>query len=94
MPNVVLEAMASGLPVIATRVSGNDEVVVDGETGLLVPVADVDEMYRAMKTMIEDRSIARRLGQCGLERARRQFSWRTSAEKYLHLAHELATMTP
>ena len=41
MPNAILEAMASGLPVIATHIAGNEELVVEGHTGLLVPVDDV-----------------------------------------------------
>ena len=42
MPNAMLEAMASGLPVIASCIAGNEELVVDGETGYLVPSEDIE----------------------------------------------------
>ena len=49
MPNAVLEAMASGLPVIATRIAGNEELVVDGQTGILVPVEDAAALREALR---------------------------------------------
>lgn len=48
MPNVLLEASASGLPIVATDVGGNGEIVLDGETGFLVPLKDPDQLAQAM----------------------------------------------
>jgi glycosyltransferase involved in cell wall biosynthesis len=57
LSNATLEAMAKGLPVIATAVDGNLEVVVDGETGLLVPKQDTDALSRAMLAYVRDPSL-------------------------------------
>ncbi|MEK6221414.1 MAG: glycosyltransferase family 4 protein, partial [Chloroflexota bacterium] len=54
MPNVVLEAMSSGLPVIASEIAGNEELVIPGETGLLVPEDDSAELLLAIRSLIRD----------------------------------------
>lgn len=74
LPLVVIEAMARGLPVVASRIPGLDEVVVDGETGLLVPPGDVDALARALLRLAQDPTFARRLGAEGARRARSLFS--------------------
>lgn len=63
MPNSVLEAMASGLPVAATHISGNVDLVFEGDNGLLVPAGDAPAMARALVTLLADRELARRMGQ-------------------------------
>ena len=85
MPNAMLEAMAAGLPVIGSKISGLDEVVIDGETGLLVPVEDTDALAHALRTVIEDRDYTFKLGQAARERVAAQFSWAHAAESYLTL---------
>ncbi len=70
--NVVLEAMACGLPVVATRVGGNPEVIDDGETGLLVPSGDSARLSRAVEELLRDPVRAQALG----ERARLQVQQR------------------
>ncbi|HVK56702.1 MAG TPA: TIGR03088 family PEP-CTERM/XrtA system glycosyltransferase [Burkholderiales bacterium] len=72
--NTILEAMASGLPTLATRVGGNAELIVDGETGALVPSADVDAMARAMLDYYRDPALARRQGAAARLRAVERFS--------------------
>jgi glycosyltransferase involved in cell wall biosynthesis len=62
LSHVLLEAMAAGVPVVASRVGGNLELVRDGENGLLVPYGDVAATRRALRTMLEDPGPARRLG--------------------------------
>jgi glycosyltransferase involved in cell wall biosynthesis len=74
MPNAVLEAMAAGKPVVATRVGGVPEVVDDGVTGLLVPPRDPDALADAVVRLLRDPNRMRRMGQAGLERVRRHFS--------------------
>jgi glycosyltransferase involved in cell wall biosynthesis len=70
----VVEAMATGLPVVATRCGGPEEIVVDGETGLLVPLHDPRPMADAIRTVLGDRDLARTMGQAGRRRAEACFS--------------------
>lgn len=70
---VLIEAMAVGKPVVATRSGGAPEVVVDGETGALVPPGDEKSLAAALGDLLSDRSKAAALGQGGLERARAVF---------------------
>ncbi|QAZ66032.1 glycosyltransferase family 4 protein [Solidesulfovibrio carbinolicus] len=93
MPNAVLEAMAAGLPVIATRISGNEEVVADGETGLLVPPDDPDALAGALAGLLADAALRRRLGAAGRERVCREYSWRSVAERYAALCGSDAAET-
>ena len=74
LPNVVVEAMASGLPVVATRVGGLPEVVVPGETGWLVPPGDVPALAAAMGHLLGDPEAREVFGRAGRERVKRDFS--------------------
>jgi glycosyltransferase involved in cell wall biosynthesis len=72
--NVILEYMASSKPVVATEVGGNPEIVVHGETGLLVPPADGDALARAILSILEDKEVALRFGRAGRKRIEEKFS--------------------
>jgi len=74
MPNAILEAGASGLPVVATRHAGIPEVVVDGETGFLVEERDVEGMARRMTRLILEPELAAELGRAGRRRMQESFS--------------------
>jgi glycosyltransferase involved in cell wall biosynthesis len=74
MPNAVLEAMSAGLPVVASRVGGVPELVVDDETGLLVPPGDPEALTAAIVRMLSDPAGAARMGAAGTARARALFS--------------------
>ncbi len=65
MPNALLEAMACGLPCVATRVSGSEDIISDGVNGLLVEPEQPAEMARALRRIIEDTNLAQRLSQEG-----------------------------
>jgi glycosyltransferase involved in cell wall biosynthesis len=84
-----LEAMAAGLPVVATRVGGLAEAVVDGRTGLLVEPEDARALAAAIGTLVEDRSLAKRLGAAGPGRIRETYHVDTMVAAYEELYHEL-----
>lgn len=74
MPNTILEAMASGVPVVSTNVGGADELVVEGETGFLVPAGQVRALAEALHCLVVDRQLRRALGAAGQARAEAKFS--------------------
>lgn len=78
----ILEAMATGLPVVATRVGGNPEVVADGATGLLVPPADPPALAAALLALWRDPARRRAMGAAGRARAEECFDVRLMVEKY------------
>ena len=75
---VCAEAMAHGRPVVASAVGGLRDLVVDGETGLLVPPGDVEALRAALVRVLGDAELRRRLGRAGRERVRASFSWEAS----------------
>jgi glycosyltransferase involved in cell wall biosynthesis len=85
-----LEAMAHGRPVVAGAVGGLLDLVVDGETGILVPPRDVVALRSALERLLGDRELRRRLGAAGRRRASEQFSWdritRETVELYARYA--------
>jgi glycosyltransferase involved in cell wall biosynthesis len=82
LPLAILEAMAAGLPVVATRVGGIPEAVADGETGLLVPAADPEALAAALAGLLERPEERSRLGQAGRRRAEREFSVEAMRDRY------------
>jgi glycosyltransferase involved in cell wall biosynthesis len=82
MPNAVLEAMASGLPVVATRIAGSEELVVDGETGVLVSPEDVDSLRDGLRALIIDADKRERMGHASRLRVEREYSWESVARQY------------
>jgi glycosyltransferase involved in cell wall biosynthesis len=70
MPRAIIEAMMTGLPVVATRIRGTREQVVDGETGLLVPVGDSAALAAALGRLVADPALRAAMGRAGLARAR------------------------
>jgi glycosyltransferase involved in cell wall biosynthesis len=79
----VLEAMASGTPVIASRLGGLPEVVRDGETGYLVPPGDVQRLRERLAEVLADPRLARRLGDNARQAVLERFTWRSVAERCL-----------
>jgi glycosyltransferase involved in cell wall biosynthesis len=85
LPVVLLEAMAQARPVVATPVGGTPELVVDGETGVLVPPRDVDALARALRELLDDDERARWLGEAGRRRVEERFSAERMADAVLKL---------
>jgi glycosyltransferase involved in cell wall biosynthesis len=89
MPGAVLEAMAAGLPVVATAVGGVTEVVRDGETGLLVPPRDPVRLSHAIERLASDPDLRVRLGKNARREAGERFSWERCVREHelLYLKH-------
>jgi len=87
---VLLEAMASGKPVIATRTGGNPEAVVDGVTGRLVPYGSAEALASAIVSLMEDTKSSAAMGRSSRSRAEAIFSWRSVAERVSSAYNELS----
>jgi teichuronic acid biosynthesis glycosyltransferase TuaC len=93
LPNVVLEAMASGLPVVATDVGGTGEVVLKDVSGLLVPPRDVTALASAMRRVSEDPEFAAGFGAEGRKRVERHFGWNASARRWIDVYEKALRMS-
>ena len=87
--NTLLESMAAGVPVVATRVGGNPEIIEHGVSGLLVPPRDSAALAAATASLLEDEDMAARLGQAGIERVIELFSIEGSVHETEHLYQRL-----
>jgi sugar transferase (PEP-CTERM/EpsH1 system associated) len=92
--NTVLEAMATGLPIVATKVGGNPELVVDGENGRLVSVGDEQKLAEVLAELIDNPNIRIQMGQNGLKRVTSTFNWQRTVSEYLGIYDELLGITP
>jgi len=89
MPNALLEAMASGLPVVASCVAGNEELVMDGETGYLVPSEDVEALQIALKKLLLDPALREQMGMASRERVEANYNWESTAQQYALLLEKV-----
>ena len=94
MPNVVLEAMAAGKPVIGTRVQGTEDLVIHHETGLLVPPDHPASLAKAMYDLLRSRRMRREMGMAGLRRVVERFSLDAVALAYDRLWSRLLNLDP
>jgi glycosyltransferase involved in cell wall biosynthesis len=96
LPNVVLEAMAAGLPVVATDVGGLPEVVQQGETGWLVAPKDVPALADAISHLLAHDQVRTAFGQAGRKRAEQRFSLASMVSRhedmFLRLLHRSDTL--
>jgi len=82
LPNVILEAMATALPVVATSISGIPLAVIPNETGLLVPESDPSALFRALSDLLANPERARAMGAAGRRRAQTHLTWDAVASLY------------
>lgn len=90
---VLLEAMASGAPVVASRIPGYDETIQDGVNGILTPPADPEALSAALVKVLLDKSLRERLSAAGLERAH-EYAWPKVAQRTLDFYRELMSRKP
>jgi glycosyltransferase involved in cell wall biosynthesis len=76
--------MAHARPVVASAVGGLLDLVVDGETGILVPPGDVPALRDALQRLLADEALRRRMGEAGRTRVRERFSWDAVTEATLN----------
>lgn len=93
MSNVLMEAMALGLPCVSTPVGGVDELLRDGESGLVVPAAEPAPIAAAVARLMDDPELARRLGAAARERMAREFSLAANVRRFESLYERLARRT-
>lgn len=80
-PTVILEAMASGLPVVATRSGGAEEMVNDGETGYLIPIGDVERGVEAISKLLSDDNLLKSFGEAGRHKVLNEYNFDTFKRK-------------
>ncbi|HEY7116360.1 MAG TPA: glycosyltransferase [Tepidisphaeraceae bacterium] len=93
LPFALLEAMASGLPIVATAVAGVPELVLHGETGFLVQPADPTGLASALRTLMASEELRASMGMAGQERVEREFSQRSMLAKTEETYRELLKPT-
>ena len=87
--NTVLEAMATGLPVIATNVGGNPELISEGENGRLVKVGDEEGLAEAIGGLVDNPALRAEMGKKGIDRVKSIFNWQRAVSEYLGVYDEL-----
>jgi glycosyltransferase involved in cell wall biosynthesis len=86
----VVEAMAAGVPVVATRCGGPEDILEDGVSGILVPVGDVDRLAEGIRRLLEDPEMAARLAAAARQAYAERFTAERSAAAFLRLIQALA----
>jgi glycosyltransferase involved in cell wall biosynthesis len=89
MPNALLEAMASGLPVVASCIAGSEELVQDGTTGYLVRSEDVDLLQAALKKLLTDAALRKQMGDASRLYVEENYSWESTAQQYADLLEKV-----
>jgi glycosyltransferase involved in cell wall biosynthesis len=93
LPNVVLEAMSNGKAVVGTAVGGIPDMIIDGETGFLVPLGDADALADAMMRLVKDPTLRVQFGEAAKERAK-LFSAEAVIPRYEELGRRLSSSAP
>ena len=89
MPNAMLEAMASGLPIVASCIAGSEELVLDGQTGFLFPSEDIESMQAVLKKILGDPALREQMGRDSRLHAEASYSWESTARQYALLLEKV-----
>jgi glycosyltransferase involved in cell wall biosynthesis len=94
LPNSILEAMAMRLPVVTTDVAGAKELVIDGQTGFVVPQGGVSRLAQCLVALVDDEQLRLRLAQAGRQRVEREFSFTRRLQRIEHLYEWVLGLRP
>ena len=92
--NTILEAMASGLPIISTRAVGVVDCLRDGDNGLLVEIGDIEELKNALRQILEDQNLRAKLAQNALEECRSVYSWGKIGRQIIEIYERVRAQKP
>lgn len=90
MPNALLEAMSAGLPSIATRIAGNEELIEDGLNGYLVESEDVGQLKARLLQLIPDQEERKKMGAAAQAKAQEEYTWKAVGQAYSDLLHQIS----
>jgi len=88
MPNALLEAMSAGLPTVASRIAGNEELIDSGKNGYLVESENIDALKNALAKLIQDAALRKKMGGHASSKTKREYSWDAVGEAYSRLLIE------
>lgn len=94
LSSAILAAMAAGLPIVASRVGGNPELVESGVNGFLVPAGDAEALAAALRQLLESRELREEMGRAGLQRVRESFTLERKIDETLQSYAELLANSP
>lgn len=89
LPNVVLEAMACNLPVVATRVGGIPEVIEEGKNGILINKKDINMLTEAIEYLLRNEGLAKKMGTYGHKLVETKFSWQQKAQEVMKIYEDV-----
>ena len=89
LPNILIEASASGLPAVAMRIGGVEEIVLDGENGFLIDQGAIGAAGRWCARLLQDKPLQRQISAAARTRACRLYTLRRQADQYLRLYEDL-----
>jgi len=90
LPNVLMEGLGSGLAVVASRLAGIPDVVVDGENGMLVPEKDVESLAASLRRLARDPDLRRTLGEGARSSVEERLNWEVISGRYLRVLEDAA----
>ena len=89
MPNAVLEAMASGLPVVASEIAGNEELVLPNQTGILFTSEDQNGLRQGLERLLSNAELRQQMGAAGRRRVESEYTWDKVAREYTSLISKI-----
>ena len=92
-PFAILEAQATGLPVISTKVGGIPEFLVDNENGFLIDAGDSAQLTQRVLALLQDPKLGKEMGMLGRKLIEEKFSWRLITSQVIDLYHKLLETT-